>query len=528
MLLLMKMKIGARLGCAFGVLILLLAAVCAGSAWSARRLAADLAATASEDLARVALASALDRDAGLVARASRELLLLETAGGLKRQRELVTRTLSDSEERYAKLAALCSGEPLAALITPVDTARQAFKAATQNYLGTLDAGNPDDARRALLVELRPVQAAYEKSLQALGDAVTQLAHQRAEAGQALAQRSALMLLLLGGAAVLLAVGAAVVIGRSISRPLRDAIRAAQAIRDGDLSHQLPPAASDEIGELLRAIGDMQARLAGVIADVHHAARDVATGSDEIAHGNADLSQRTEHAASSLQQTASAMEQISATVAGSSLTSRQAAEVAGKARAAVVEGGQTVEGLIGTMTLIAESSRRIRDIIAVIDGIAFQTNILALNAAVESARAGEHGRGFAVVAGEVRSLAARAGAAAKEIKVLIDDSATKVEQGTQQVSDVGLRIRGIVNEVVGVRELIEQVSLAGQQQESGIGAINHSVADLDRTTQQNAALVEELAATTESLKTNARRLVSTVAFFRLDAKVSAASAEAAMA
>jgi methyl-accepting chemotaxis protein len=187
---------------------------------------------------------------------------------------------------------------------------------------------------------------------------------------------------------------------------------------------------------------------------------------------------------------------------------------------VVQGGESVDTLVGTMNRIAEASARIKDIISVIDGIAFQTNILALNAAVEAARAGEQGRGFAVVAGEVRSLAARAADAAKEIKGLIDDSADKVNAGTQTVAEVGERIRGIVAEVMGVRQLIEEVSIASQQQESGIGSVNDSVADLDQTTQQNAALVEQLAATTESLKTNARRLVSAVQFFRIPSGVQA--------
>ncbi|WP_284618175.1 methyl-accepting chemotaxis protein [Aquabacterium humicola] len=510
-----KFRIGTRLGIAFAALIVLLTAICAFSAWNARRLAADLEATASQDLTRVDLANALDRNAGLIARASRELLLLETAGGLKRQRELITKSFADSEERFNKLVALGGDAELQALIAAVKSGKEDFTKATTAYLTTLE-GNPDDARRALLVELRPVQAAYEKSLAALNAAVQKLAAARAVDGQRLAETSSLALLVLGGIAVALAVVAAVLIARSITVPLQSAIAAARAIRDGDLAHRVQAASSDEIGTLLGAIGEMQHHLTRVIEDVHRAARDVSTSSDEIAHGNADLSSRTERASTNLQQTASAMEEISATVAGSSQKSRQAAEVAAKARSAVIEGGETVEGLVGTMTRIAESSHRIRDIISVIDGIAFQTNILALNAAVESARAGEHGRGFAVVAGEVRSLAARAAAAAKEIKGLIDDSASKVEQGTATVSEVGQRIKGIVTEVVGVRQLIEEVSLASQQQETGIGSINQSVTDLDQSTQQNAALVEELSATTESLKTHAQRLVSTVEFFRLPA------------
>jgi methyl-accepting chemotaxis protein len=216
-----------------------------------------------------------------------------------------------------------------------------------------------------------------------------------------------------------------------------------------------------------------------------------------------------------------MEEISATVAGSCAKSKQAAEVAAKARTAVMEGGESVQTLVDTMTRIAESSARIKDIISVIDGIAFQTNILALNAAVEAARAGEQGRGFAVVAGEVRSLAARAASAAKEIKGLIDDSAEKVSAGTETVAEVGQRIKGIVAEVVDVRQLIEDVAVASEQQEAGIGSVNGSVAALDQTTQQNAALVEQLSATTESLKSNASRLVAAVQFFRIPSATAAA-------
>ena len=515
-----KFRIGTRLGLAFGALILLLAAVCLFSVVNTRRLAADLQATVRQDLARVDLVNALDRSAGLIARASRELLIVETAGAIKRQREQVARSLADSEAQFGQLAALGSEGDMAGLLEAVRTGKDGFAAAIAAYLKTLDAGNPDDARRALLVELRPVQAAYEKALSGLGAAVRDRVSARAGADQRLAETTSATLLGLGIAAVLVALAAAVSITRSIAVPLQQAIGAARAIRDGDLSRSVDPLTHDEIGTLLGAIGEMQRHLTRVLQQVHGAAHDVAASSGEIAHGNADLSARTERASSHLQQTASAMEQISATVAGSSLKSREAAEVAARARSAVIEGGETVEGLVGTMTRIAEASHRIRDIIAVIDGIAFQTNILALNAAVESARAGEHGRGFAVVAGEVRSLAARAAAAAKEIKGLIDDSAAKVEQGSATVSAFGQRIRGIVSEVVHVRQLIEEVSLASRQQEDGIGSINRSVSELDQSTQQNAALVEELAATTESLKGHAQRLVGAVGFFRLPAPAAA--------
>jgi methyl-accepting chemotaxis protein len=520
MSLLWKLRIGTRLGAAFAALIVLVIAICVFSALSAKKLAADLDATASFDLVRMDLAYGLGRDAGIIARASRELLLLDSAAPLKKQRALVTKALADSDEHFKALEGVAGQEELAELIGSVRTSREAFAKAVAKYLTTLDAGNPDDARTALLIELRPVQTAYETSLQTLTDAVMKRAGERANAGRHLAETNSLRVTALGAVGVLLAIVAAFTMTRSISRPLAKAIEAARSIRDGDLSHRIVVSTEDEIGDLQRAMAEMQTHLSKVIEDVHRAARDVSASSDEISHGNADLSARTERAATNLQQTASAMEQISATVAGSSQKSVQAVEVANKARAAVIEGGETVDGLVGTMTRIAESSGRIKDIISVIDGIAFQTNILALNAAVEAARAGEQGRGFAVVAGEVRSLAARASAAAKEIKTLIDDSADKVAQGTRTVSEVGERIRAIVTEVVGVRKLVEDVSVASREQEAGIGSVNRSVSDLDQSTQQNAALVEELTATTESLKTNAKRLVSTVEFFRIPALAAA--------
>ncbi|HJV69473.1 methyl-accepting chemotaxis protein [Ideonella sp.] len=516
MVFLSNMKIGARLALAFGAFIVLLLAICGYSALTSSRLAADLEATATIDLTRVQLAYQLEQQAGLIARASRELLLVDGAGQIKKQRELIKKNLADADLTFGKLAELGSAGDAEQALAAVRESREQYTKAVGKFLETLDAGNPDDARTSLLIELRPVQAGYEKAVDALAAVIASQAEDRAGAGQKTAQATTFVTLALGAVGVVLAIGAGITIARSITRPLGRAVAAAEAIKAGDLRGRIEAQGRDEIATLLAAMRDMQGHLTHVIEDVTRAARDVASSSDEIAHGNADLSARTERASTNLQQTASAMEQISATVAGSSAKSRAATDVANRARAAVIEGGESVDSLVGTMTRIAESSNRIKDIIAVIDGIAFQTNILALNAAVEAARAGEQGRGFAVVAGEVRSLAARASSAAKEIKVLIDDSADKVAVGTQTVADVGSRIKGIVDEVVGVRQLIEEVSVASSQQESGIGAVNDSVAVLDQATQQNAALVEELAATTESLKSNASRLVSSVEFFRIPA------------
>ena len=512
--LLQTLKIGPRLGVAFAVLILLLVALCGVGALSARSLAKDLDTTARVDITLVRAANALQERTHLVARSSRELLIVDSGGQIKRLKAAIEESLTDGETQLAEVQKLAGQGENGRLIEDVKTQKAAYTSAVRKFLTVYDAGNPDDSRSALLIELRPVQQAYEKSVEALGLALKEQVESRAAAGGAAAQRSVWLMLVFGAVGLVLAVSAAWVISRSITVPLQHAMDAAERIKSGDLSRRIDSGARDEIGALLRAMGGMQQHLLGVIEDVQRCARDLAAHSDELAGGNTELSTRTERNAASLQQTASAVEQIAATVQGNSQKTREASQVATSARDAVVEGGKSVEQLVETMTRISGSSTRIKDIIAVIDGIAFQTNILALNAAVEAARAGEHGRGFAVVATEVRSLAGRASSAAREIKSLIDDSAERVADGTRTVAEVGERIGGIVKAVMDVRQLVEEVSHASHEQVTGMASINGSVGEVDQATQQNAALVEEIAATTESLKSNAERLVKAVAFFRL--------------
>ena len=507
-------KIGTRLALAFGTLILLLVAVCGFGVFGTNALARDLAATAKVDLALARLGGDLHQRAGVIASASRELLIVDSAGPMKRQRQVVITALAESDALLLRIEALADAQSDTQVLAAVRESKTGFAKSVTRFLTIQEAGNPDETRSALLIELRPLQAAYQKSLNELASAIKGQADARAEGGSARATTTLWVLLMLGALGAALGVVASLAIGRSITRPLARALMAAERIQAGDLASRIESSARDEIGDLLRAMGSMQQQLLGIIEDVLRSARQVAESSDELASGNAELSTRTERSAGSLQQTATAMEQISATVAGSSAKSRQASQVATRARDAVVQGGGAMDKLVETMTRIASSSARIKDIIAVIDGIAFQTNILALNAAVEAARAGEQGRGFAVVASEVRSLAARAAGAAREIKSLIDDSSGRVADGTATVADVGQRIRGIVDEVMNVGQLIEAVSHASQEQESGMASVNGSVFELDQSTQQNAALVEEIAATAESLKSNARRLVETVEFFRL--------------
>jgi len=290
--------------------------------------------------------------------------------------------------------------------------------------------------------------------------------------------------------------------------------AAQRIGEGDLSQPLTSGSHDEIGQLMASLSNMQSQLISVVTQVRQGAESVATASAEISQGNNDLSARTESQASSLEETSASMEQLSATVRQNADSAREANQLAQNASTVAVQGGAVVAQVVDTMKGINEASRKISDIISVIDGIAFQTNILALNAAVEAARAGEQGRGFAVVASEVRSLAGRSAEAAKEIKTLINASVERVEQGNLLVDRAGTTMNEVVSSIRKVTDIMGQISNASNEQSLGVSQVGEAVTLMDQVTQQNASLVEQMAAATGNLKVQARNLVQTVAVFKL--------------
>ena len=315
-------------------------------------------------------------------------------------------------------------------------------------------------------------------------------------------------------AVLAVVGLALWITRRIAAPINDAVTVARSIADGNLSLVVEGADRGPLSGLLSALRDMQANLTQVISGVRQNAEGVASASAQIAQGNADLSQRTEEQASALEETAASMEELSSTVKQNADNAKQANQLALSASGVAVKGGEVVGQVVDTMKGINASSKKIADIISVIDGIAFQTNILALNAAVEAARAGEQGRGFAVVASEVRSLAGRSADAAKEIKSLINASVERVEQGTLLVDQAGVTMTEVVASIRRVTDIMGEISAASVEQSSGVAQVGEAVAQMDQATQQNAALVEESAAAAESLKGQAEQLVQSVAVFKL--------------
>nr|WP_041433087.1 methyl-accepting chemotaxis protein [Thiobacillus denitrificans] len=399
----------------------------------------------------------------------------------------------------------------------------AFSASRQKYgregvvpvLAALSAHDFQQAGEILQGPMRETYPAVRANAEALIASQLKLAQSEFAAAQSrfVMVRNISVFAIVAG--VLLAGLTGVWLVRAITRPLNQAVRIAESVAAGDLTQKIEVQSQDETGQLMQALKDMNVSLADIVGQVRHGTDTIAVASREIASGNADLSSRTESQASSLEETASSMEELTSTVRQNAENARQANQLVVSTADVAVKGGEVVGQVVDTMASIKDSSRKISDIIGVIDGIAFQTNILALNAAVEAARAGEQGRGFAVVASEVRNLAQRSAGAAKEIKSLIEDSVGKVDAGSKLVDEAGKTMDEIVSSVKRVTDIMSEIAAASQEQSAGIEQVNQAVGQMDEMTQQNAALVEEAAAAAESLQEQAAKLADAVSVFRLD-------------
>ena len=508
------MTIRMRLVVAFGAVIFLLAAMAGVGAWRLEQLR-----TATHEMATVHLK--VERVVGewlshTRSNAVRAVVLTQSDDA--QLRRLLGPAMDATSRRINELqqevATLVESPEAKELFAEIGRRRSAYLALRKNVLETRQAGDAQKAAELLERGMLPAVDSYVDAIQALSVHSTNAVEADAKAAAANASTGRALLAGFCAGGILLAVLASWLITRSITRPVREAVGAAQRIAEGDLTVRIAAAGSDEMGQLLRALGGMSERLRELVGEVAEGARTVADTSSQIAQGNADLSQRTEEQASTLEETASSMEELTSTVAQNADNARQANALAATAAGVAREGGAAVGQVVSTMDGIAAASRKIAEITGVIDGIAFQTNILALNAAVEAARAGEQGRGFAVVASEVRSLAQRSADAAREIKALIGDSVQQVEAGTRHVAQAGRKMDAIVAAVQQVSELVAGIAAASQEQSSGIEQVNTAITQMDQVVQQNASLVEEAAAATESMNAQAVNLLRAVARFRL--------------
>jgi len=509
------LRIGTRLGGGFAIILALLAVVTGLGVVSMNRIDARMGEIVDNHNVKIASANAIAENFRDISFAVSNLVLVSDPGDVKEQ----VQKLAAARERYAKakkeFLATVQNEQEKALMAKLDASIASAKPKVDQTVAMGMEGKREEATDYMLKESSPATDAailvineivnYEKAQ--AGAAATDAKHQYTVANT--------FMLVLGCVAIVLGSVIAFFTTRSIVKPLQYAVKAAEAVAAGDLTTAIEVRTKDEMGQLMRAFKHMNDSLNGIVAEVRRGTDSITTASGEIASGNLDLSARTEQQAGALEETASSMEELTSTVKQNADNARQANVLAGSASEVAVKGGQVVSQVVDTMGAINASARKIVDIIGVIDGIAFQTNILALNAAVEAARAGEQGRGFAVVATEVRNLAQRSAAAAKEIKVLIGDSVAAVETGSKLVDEAGSTMEDIVASVARVTDIMSEISAASHEQEAGIEQINQAIGEMDSVTQQNAALVEEAAAAATSLREQAGQLAQAVSIFKLD-------------
>ncbi|MGK5034184.1 methyl-accepting chemotaxis protein [Janthinobacterium sp. LB3P118] len=402
-----------------------------------------------------------------------------------------------------------------ALYQEVLSTRKAYTEVRKNVFKAKNAGDLELGKRLYEGDMAAKRDIYLAALKKLEVLEARLLDEAAAQIRSRYENGRFLLISLGAFAILLGIACAYWITRSITRPITRAVEVAEAVSAGDLTSDIVVESRDETGQLMHALKNMNDKLVSIVGQVRAGTESISTASSEIAAGNLDLSSRTEEQASSLEETASSMEELTSTVKLNADNARSANQLAIDASQIASKGGVVVSEVVSTMGSINDSSRKIVDIISVIDAIAFQTNILALNAAVEAARAGEQGRGFAVVASEVRNLAQRSSAAAKEIKGLIDDSVQKVEAGSQLVDKAGRTMDEIVQSISHVTQIMNQITDASDEQRAGIEQVNQAIGQMDQVTQQNAALVEQAAAAAESMQEQAAKLAEVVGVFKLD-------------
>lgn len=508
------MKIGARLGAGFAAVILLMVMLIVFSSTRLTTVSELNKKIIDKDWVKVNAAQTINALTNSNGQLTLGLFILSDAAQVARTYEQINANKQVIASMIATLDEAIYLPEGRAMLEDIKRDRQIYVASFSQVARLLEEQKHEAAVRLMNSETLPVLKRLNSRLNDLVELQKKIVAQSGEAidGQITSTRT--LMITLGLAAMLLSIVIAYRISAGITGPIKDAVEVAQAVAAGDLTSEIRVLGNDETGLLLQALKHMNQNLFDIVAKVRAGTDSIAAASGQIASGNLDLSARTEEQASSLEQTAASMEELTATVRQNAENARRANQLAASASSVATVGGTVVAQVVDTMNSINASSRKVVDIIGVIDGIAFQTNILALNAAVEAARAGEQGRGFAVVATEVRSLAQRSAAAAKEIKALIGTSVEQVEAGSKLVADAGNTMDQVVASVRRVTDIMQEISAASQEQSAGIEQINQAIIQMDQVTQQNAALVEEAAATSEALEQQAGILAGVVSTFKL--------------
>ncbi|HEX5356682.1 MAG TPA: methyl-accepting chemotaxis protein [Aquabacterium sp.] len=507
-------RIGQRLMIGFGLVIALLMLLAGLAILRINSLNSEIGSMVKETYPRTVIANKMKADLNDISRSMLSILVMSDADQMKGEVANIEKVTKRNDENLALLKASVQDADGQALIKTIVELRERAMKHQVSFINMINTDEKDNALTKYLFSIRSLQTKYFAALDKL---IAQQNTHMEEAGANSAdqaRKTAWFILFLALAATGLSGVVAFLATRSITVPLNRAVGVAQRVAKGDLSSTIVTNSRDETGQLMQALAEMNASLQSIVGNVRQSTEQIASASTEIASGNLDLSYRTEQQAASLQETSASMSELTNIVKQNAENARLASDLAQSASNVAADGGSVVARVVDTMGAIDASSRKIVDIIGVIDGIAFQTNILALNAAVEAARAGEQGRGFAVVAGEVRSLAQRSATAAKEIKTLIGESVEKVAQGGQLVSEAGSTMNEVVASVKRVTDIITEITAASQSQSQGIEAIYRSIHQMDGVTQQNAALVEQAAASAESMQNQATNLAQVVSVFKI--------------
>lgn len=509
-----NLRVGQKLALAFAMTVLLQISIAVVSYLSISQLRVDMELTDKDRYPKTVLVHSIKDALNQSARSMRNLLLVSDPSALSNEYAAIENSAEIVTISINKLEKTITSVKGQALLKELQGVREKFVDSRAKFLQLTKEAHKDEALHLLSNETVNIQLSYFKVLDDLIAYQNDLMEASARSSEANADTDIKLIIAISLFAIASSIVLAMTISRSITRPLHRAVQVARRVSEGDLTTDIVVDSNDETGQLLTAFKDMNENLLKIVSQVRSGTETIATASTEIAAGNMDLSSRTEEQASSLEETAASMEEITSTVKQNADNARQANQLARSASEVATRGGEVVNRVVNTMGSIDESAKKIVDIISVIEGIAFQTNILALNAAVEAARAGEQGRGFAVVASEVRTLAQRSASAAKEIKHLINDSVAKVAEGSKLVGEAGSTMGEIVVSVKRVSDVISDISAASHEQNSGIEQINVAIIQMDNVTQQNASLVEEAAAAAESMQEQARLLSEVVSVFKL--------------